>query len=274
MNTGIIAQILNLKDEFLTNRGFRKYFRSRIRQNLSEPESKLELPSISSIAHGPAIDENTITKLNLILNSEEKKNFLTNILNFKNLDFNVYFLILNSSEEVREYIIEVLTHSVLGMSTLNLHFYDIANIYLYILANSENYTCKDVLEHLKKGMLMYDSKVLDAAYDLKHYQEELFKQNDPIQKNVIEVNPFKNSDSDKILNSLKLRTEEQLEQNKNEFYQQVEEQEQEKKTLNQKKILKILGISLLCQMVLVAWGLPPFTRIVNKTIKSIFDIDN
>ena len=258
MNTSPIALILNIKDEFLTNHEFRKYFRFRIRNNISE------LPSVPSIAMGPAIDENTIVKLNQLMSTEEKKTFLTNILHFKNIDFNVYYLILNSSDEVRKHITEILTHSVLGMSTLTVDFYEIANIYLYILANSKEYTCKDVLQHLKNGMLMYDSTVLDHGHNLKLFQDDLFKHN-VIKEDVIE-------DKDNILDILKLKTDEQLEQHKNDFYQQIEEQENQK--IKIKKILKIFGISVLCQVVLVACGLPPCSRIVNKTIKTLFDFDN
>ena len=272
MNTDTIARILNIKDEFLTNHEFRRYFRSRIRENVSE------LPSVPSIAMGPAIDENTIIKLNQLMSPEEKKNFLTNILHFKNIDFNVYYLILNSSEEVRTYIIEILTYAILDIPILNLNFYDIANIYLYILANTKEYTCKDVLQHLKNGMLMYDPSILDSAHDLKLVQDNLFKQN-VIDDNVIDDNVIDDNvidDKTNILDILKLKTDEQLEQHKNNFYQQVEEQEQEQENrkLKQIKILKILGISLLCQGVLIACGLPPFTRIINKTVKTLFDLDN
>lgn len=258
MNTSKIALILNLKDDFLINHEFRKYFRSRIRNNLTE------LPSVPSIARGPAIDTNTIIKLNELMGSEEKKTFLTNILDFKNLDFNVYYLILNSSDEVKTYITEILEHSVLGMSTLNFHFYDIANIYLYILANSQTYTCKDVLEHLKSGMLMYNSNVLDHAREVKLYYDNLFKQNIIRKEDIIE-------NKDDILSILRLKTDEQLEEQKNDFFKQVDEQEQEDKKLKQKKIFKILGISILCQIALVVWGFPPCSRIVNKTIKTLFE---
>lgn len=272
MNTGIIARILNIKDEFLTNHEFRRYFRLRIRNNISDLES--ELPSVPSIAMGPAIDENTIIKLNQLMSNEGKTAFLKNVLNCKNIDFNVYFLILNSSDDVKKYIIEILSHSVLGMSTLNLHFYDIANIYLYILANSETYTCKEVLQHLKKGMLIYEATALDHARELKIFQDELFKRNDVIINKIKEtVIEYK---EDNILDILKLRTDEQLEQHKNDFFKQLEDkkQEAEDKNLKTKKILKILGISVICQIALVAFGFPPCTRIVNKTIKTLLDFDN
>lgn len=258
MNTSKIALILNLKDDFLINHEFRKYFRSRIRNNITE------LPGVPSIARGPAIDANTIIKLNELMGSEEKKTFLTNILDFKNIDFNVYYLILNSSDEVKTYITEILEHSVLGMSTLNFHFYDIANIYLYILANSQTYTCKDVLEHLKNGMLMYNSNVLDHAREVKLYYDNLFKQNIIRKEDIIE-------NKDDILSILRLKTDEQLEEHKNDFFKQVDEQEQEDKKLKQKKIFKILGISILCQIALVVCGFPPCSRIVNKTIKTLFE---
>ena len=299
MNTSRIAQILNIKDEFLTNHEFRRYFRLRIRDNIEE------LPSVPSIAMGPAIDENTIVKLNELMSTEEKRTFLTNVLHFKNIDFNIYYLILNSPDAVRKHIMEILTHSALGMSTLTFHFYDIANIYLYILANSKEYTCKDVLQHLKNGMIMYDSSVieiLDAALDLKLFEDNLFAgnitqedsiqedltQEDSIQEDSIQEDSIKEDsikedsikedstqDKDDILDTLKLKTDEQLEQKKNDFFKQIEEQEQEQadKNLKSEKIIKILGISLLCQVVLVAFGLPPFTRIVNKAVKTLFDFD-
>nr|YP_009178777.1 orf269b [Peronospora tabacina]ALJ78427.1 orf269b [Peronospora tabacina]ALJ78474.1 orf269b [Peronospora tabacina] len=260
------------KNEFFQNLELRNYFRLRISQSL-ETESS-DLPSLPKISMGPSLDANTIVKLNQLMSPEEKKTFLTNVINFQNADFNIYYLILNSSVEVRTYIIKILTHSVLGMPVINDRFYAIINIYLYILANNRAFTSKDVLELLKTAMLMYDPTVLDSVIFLKNLFK--FKQN-AIQANIIPDSEDIEKIDDCILNKLKLLTEEQLEQNKNDFYQQVEEhhqqevEEQEKKKSKQIKILKIFGISVLCQIGLVALGFPPLTRVVNKAVKTLFD---
>lgn len=287
-----LAQILHMKNDILMNHEFRKDFRLRIRENLKKHD-EVELPSMSKIQYGPAIDEDTILKLNELMSNSEKRRFLISIIRFKNTDLNIYHLILNSSDEVRQHITKLLQYSVYDMNILNHYYYPIGNIFLYILANNKDKVNvgNQIFIHLKNAMLMYNPEILEPfkiikenydnflkIEDLEIKENQLIKKDTPLTLNdcliklIKEEQLEKKKKSEDILEVLELKTDDQLEEHKNKFFSQVDEQEEKEKF--QKRTLKILGVSLFIQIVLVAaLGLPPLSRLVTATVTNIFDSD-
>lgn len=252
-----ISEIINMRDEFIMNYEFRRSFRITIREDLKDLEELQKLPYLKRLSMGPAIDANTMVRLNNLMDFEEKKRFLTDVLNFKNINFNAYYLILNSSYKVREYVTELLAMSAVGLTLDSFEFYDIANIYLYMLANNESKTFSDILTPLNNAMRMYNCTKSTPVLNIL--------QNTIIKDVTIGSN---------TLDLLNFKTDEQLEEHKNNFYKQIEEQEQENKKNEQNKKLKIIGISLICQAILISLGFPPLSRIVTSAVKNILTSDN
>lgn len=265
-----LVEILNKGNEFLINSEFRKDMRFAIRRHLKKKNSELDLPHTPKIAVGHSIDEETLKELNQTMTPLDKKTFLKGILHYENTDFNIYFLIMKSSKEVINTVVGVIKNTVLNNSghiASVYEFYEIANVYVYTVAQMKGEIgYDDVLNQIKKSILRYNPRLLislakrlliDPTISVTKAKEFLMNTTitnpiETLENQKLEMSQEDLTDVDIVLDSLNLKTDDQLEANKDEFLKQVED----KTGVNLKKKLKILGIGLLIQIAFVSLGLP------------------
>ena len=86
----------------ISSRGINN-FRERLENQINNQEINT-LPSMTQIENIQVIDDETIITLNNSTTSERRIEFMQSIINYENVSDNSYYLIANSSNQVRTYL--------------------------------------------------------------------------------------------------------------------------------------------------------------------------
>ena len=257
-------------DRTTTRFGFRRNFREYLKKHVEENNS--ELPYIVTLGDGPALDKDLILTLNLLLSPKKKIKFMKDILEFKNIDENVRLLIANSSEEIKLYIKDLCFDSIL-YDLLDIRFYKIANLFVYILSNMDVKDCglKETLVELRKGLKLSD---LSFFKELEKEEEFFILEEKRLRApfDFVDQTHLEKIDEESLLYTLGLETDEQLDEKKDNFFKQLENQEQTR--LFRKKILTYIGVGLLTNLVIISCGLPPIGGIVTRSVTNLLNNDS
>ena len=129
--------------------GFRNSLNRRITHNVSE------LPYVDDIDRIPTtIDSNLIIELNNTTSSERRIELMENIVNQENINENAYYLIANSSNQLRTYLHNLLITAASDMTIFEEDLYRIGNIFLYTIANLnvEELFIRDIVQYLRENI--------------------------------------------------------------------------------------------------------------------------
>ena len=75
------------------------------------------------------------------------------------MDDNSYFLLENSTNQVRTYLHDLLIRSAMHRNITEEDLYRVGNIFLYTIANlsEEGLFVRDIVQHLKENMVNYNT---------------------------------------------------------------------------------------------------------------------
>lgn len=216
--------------------GFRNFLNRRITHNVSE------LPYVDDIDRIPTIDSNLIIELNNTTSSERRIELMENIVNQENINENAYYLIANSSNQLRTYLHDLVIRSASNMNINEEDLYRVGNILLYTIANIniEELFIRDIVQYLRENMVRYNTNQIINVLE-NHI---------PIYNNYLE--------------SIRLAPDEQLAERTQEFHQQIDEQI----SLNRRRVL-YAGLGLVGSMALTSIGLPTMGSVIARTVANI-----
>ena len=117
--------------------------------------------------------------------------------------------------------------------------YRVGNIFLYTISNIDikGLNLRDIIQHLRAHMVIYNTNQIVS----------ILENHIPVYNNYLE--------------SIRLATEEQLEERTQEFRQEVEEHI----TLNRRRVM-YAGMGLIGSMALSSVGLPPVGRVIARAV--------
>ena len=244
--TDIITQQLNetnglrmvLRPSTLT---VRRNFRNRLENQINNSETN-RLPYLNRIENDQLIDNETIIEINNSTTSERRIELMRSIIDNKNINNNTYYFLTNSTNQVRTYLHDLLIRSASNMNIREEDLYRVGNIFLYTIANlnEEGLLIRDIIQHLRENLVIYNTDQIIRV--LENYI--------PVYNDYLE--------------SIRLSTEEQLEERTQEFHQQVEE----RIILNRQRIL-YAGMGLVGSMALTSMGFPPVGGVIARTIANV-----
>lgn len=108
---------LNIRNEF------QNVINSRIIENNSR------LPSTPMLEGISVIDRETIIEINNSTTSERRVELMRSIINSENMDDNSYFLLENSTNQVRTYLHDLLIRSAMHRNITEADLYRVGNIF-------------------------------------------------------------------------------------------------------------------------------------------------
>lgn len=224
----------------ISSRGINN-FRERLENQINNQEINT-LPSMTQIENIQVIDDETIITLNNSTTSERRIEFMQSIINYENVSDNSYYLIANSSNQVRTYLHNLLIRSSTNQLIFEEDLYRIGNILIYSIANLTPGSIElvDIIQYLRENMVRYNTNQII----------ELLRSNVPIYN--------------EYLNNLRLVTEEQLQERTEEFNQEINERIR----INRRRIL-YAGFGLVGSMALTSAGLPPVGGVIARTISNL-----
>ena len=244
--TDIITQQLNetnglrmvLRPSTLT---VRRNFRNRLENQINNSETN-RLPYLNIIENDQLIDSETIIEINNSTTSERRIELMRSIVDNENINNNTYYFLTNSTNQVRTYLHDLLIRSASNMNIREEDLYRVGNIFLYTIANlnEEGLLIRDIIQHLRENLVIYNTDQIIRV--LENYI--------PVYNDYLE--------------SIRLSTEEQLEERTQEFHQQVEE----RIILNRQRIL-YAGMGLVGSMALTSMGFPPVGGVIARTIANV-----
>lgn len=244
--TDIITQQLNetnglrmvLRPSTLT---VRRNFRNRLENQINNSETN-RLPYLNRIENDQLIDNETIIEINNSTTSERRIELMRSIIDNKNINNNTYYFLTNSTNQVRTYLHDLLIRSASNMNIREEDLYRVGNIFLYTIANlnEEGLLIRDIIQHLRENLVIYNTDQIIRV----------------LENHIPVYNDY--------LESIRLSTEEQLEERTQEFHQQVEE----RIILNRQRIL-YAGMGLVGSMALTSMGFPPVGGVIARTIANV-----
>ena len=244
--TDIITQQLNetnglrmvLRPSTLT---VRRNFRNRLENQINNSETN-RLPYLNRIENDQLIDSETIIEINNSTTSERRIELMRSIIDNENINNNTYYFLTNSTNQVRTYLHDLLIRSASNMNIREEDLYRVGNIFLYTIANlnEEGLLIRDIIQHLRENLVIYNTDQIIRV----------------LENHIPVYNDY--------LESIRLSTEEQLEERTQEFHQQVEE----RIILNRQRIL-YAGMGLVGSMALTSMGFPPVGGVIARTIANV-----
>ena len=244
--TDIITQQLNetnglrmvLRPSTLT---VRRNFRNRLENQINNSETN-RLPYLNIIENDQLIDSETIIEINNSTTSERRIELMRSIVDNENINNNTYYFLTNSTNQVRTYLHDLLIRSASNMNIREEDLYRVGNIFLYTIANlnEEGLLIRDIIQHLRENLVIYNTDQIIRV----------------LENHIPVYNDY--------LESIRLSTEEQLEERTQEFHQQVEE----RIILNRQRIL-YAGMGLVGSMALTSMGFPPVGGVIARTIANV-----
>lgn len=220
---------------------FREQFRNELQNQLNR-DLNIRLPGVDIIENTNTIDGQDIIEINNRTSSERITEFMQNIINYENINDNSSFLITNSSNQVRTYLNDLLVRSASLFPINEDDLYQVGNIFLYTIANLEIETLnlRDIIQHLRARMVIYNT---DQIINI-------------LENHIPVYNDY--------LESIRLATDEQLEERTQEFRQEVEE----RIILNRQRLM-YAGMGLIGSMALTSIGLPPIGGVIARTVANV-----
>jgi len=220
----------------------RNQFRNLLNQRVSENNPRLpSTPGITIDSNQtiPVIDREEIIELNNSTSSERRLEFMESIFSLENSDENRLFLILNTSNQVRTNLHDLLIRSANNSNISEEDLYRVGNIFLYTISNLDinGLIFRDVIQNIRESMVIYNTNQVYSILDNQ-------------------INNYYN-----YLENTNLATENQLEDRVNEFNQEVDQ----RIVLNRKKML-YAGVGILGSMALTSLGMPPVGGLLVRSI--------
>ena len=182
------------------------------------------LPYLNHIEDMQLIDASTIIEINNSTTSERRVELMRSIINSENIDDNSYFLLENSTNQVRTYLHDLLIRSAMHRNITEEDLYRVGNIFLYTIANlsEEGLFVRDIVQHLRENMVNYNTNQILTV----------LRNHIPIYNDYLET--------------LRLATDRQLSERSEEFLQEVEG----RVLLNRRRVL-YAGLGLVGSMALI-----------------------
>ena len=219
----------------------RRNFRNRLENQINNSETN-RLPYLNIIENDQLIDSETIIEINNSTTSERRIELMRSIVDNENINNNTYYFLTNSTNQVRTYLHDLLIRSASNMNIREEDLYRVGNIFLYTIANlnEEGLLIRDIIQHLRENLVIYNTDQIIRV----------------LENHIPVYNDY--------LESIRLSTEEQLEERTQEFHQQVEE----RIILNRQRIL-YAGMGLVGSMALTSMGFPPVGGVIARTIANV-----
>lgn len=271
----------------------RTQFRNRIENQVNDSE-KQDLPYLNRIKSVEVIDSDTIIEINNTTTDEKKEEFLKNVLNQENGSENTELLIQNSSEQVQNYLNDILIRASGNGTITEENIYRIGNMFFYSISTMSGIeTIPEVLESLRESMYNFNTNrdlslisiqiptehseqlreiISTSEQELRSCTEVSLKEAHRISLRTLGLLQEQNVEATKLAEEMGILNEQQIEQKSKEFQKKVDERIATARGALFRRALTLGGFYVANTM-LTSVGLPP-AGVVNLAINGFSSVSH